>query len=107
MTLEGASVRMYPLPHLFWAQRTAATGRVHRFPSRYASAVSCGIASGPCPSQRLPPYRLHLIDRIEPCLKRSTCPPQVESPHPHPLLPREPHRLVTVLIQPFRPVPQG
>jgi len=37
LTLEGASGRMYPLPHLVWAQRPAAAGRVIAS-NAYASA---------------------------------------------------------------------
>src|SRR6478735_1318147 len=48
----------------------------------------------------------HLVDRREPCLESVAGGAQVQAPHASSLRPREPRRLLDLVVEPARPVPK-
>src|SRR4051794_29640196 len=99
-------MKLTPASRAAWMMRIDSSWSVLPQSPNIIAPRQRGLTFTPVPPKLRSCTAPHLVDRREPGLEAVAGSPQVEAPDAHALGPREPDRLVDVVVQTLRPVAQ-
>src|SRR3954447_22431632 len=99
-------MKLIPASSAAWMMRTDSSWSVLPQSPNIIAPRQSGLTLTPVIPRLRSCMAPHLIDRREPCLEPVARGAQVQTPDAGALRPREPRRLLELVVQPARPMPQ-